>query len=227
MKKLVLVLMLIMCIPLFAQDNNFEGKATFKVSTEKDAAEFDYYIKAGSYRMDLRNENESVSILQTDENMTVLMHEQNMYMEFPKAMMDMMKKQKHDSYGEEAEDMGAPEKTGNTKELLGYNAEEWKFEDEQGNKVLMWVTDEVGNFMFIDSPMQKMKRPAWQEAISENGYFPLMITVFESDGAEKAIWEVTEITEMDVDAAMFNAPEGYEKMDMQKMMQKGMKGKNK
>ena len=225
MKKLTVILfLLIMCLPLFAQDKEFEGKASFKVTSyEEGGADFDYYIKDGSFRMDLKGEEGNVSIVQTDESMLLLMHDNKMYMEFPKAMMDMMEAQKQYKAESNENENIKPTKTGNTKEILGYDCEEWEMTDEDNNKVIMWVTDEVGNFMFMDSPMEQGDKPAWHDEISENGYFPMHITVIDEDGTKEAVWEVTELEEMELSSDVFSTPEGYEQMDMQKMMEKGMR----
>ena len=103
-------------------------------------------------------------------------------------------------------------KTGETKEILGNTAEKWTYSDGE-NKGEAWMTNEIGGFNLFDNPMQKNK-PEWQKDIETAGYFPL--EVYENG---KKVYEVTNIDKKTLDESMFQAPAGYQKMDMP-MMQK-------
>ena len=74
------------------------------------------------------------------------------------------------------------------------------------------MTQELGSFKLFDNPMLDEDKAQWQKDFEAGGYFPL--EVYENG---KKVFEVTGIEKKSLDGSMFEAPTGYQKMDMPKM----------
>ncbi len=162
MKKFNIVLALIIFLLAgitFAQDA-FEGKVIFEVQEEGNKQVMDYYAKDKRFRMDMPEKGGSVIFDSQKFKMYVIMDEQKMYME--NSMMPMT-----------AGAGGSISKTGETKNILGYDCEKFLF-DQKDMKGEAWMTKELGAFMFFMESQQDM--PDWQSEVLDAGYFPLHVT---------------------------------------------------
>ncbi len=191
-----------------AQDE-FEGKVTINVFDGDQAHTMEYYVKGSKIRFDANEEGHEGHVIMDPSNkqFLVVMPQQKMYMsmqipDYSSNSGDNSSMDKDVSF----------EKTGETKQILGYTAEKWtyKSKDDQGEA---WMTKDIGGFKMFDNPMQKNK-PQWQKDLATSGYFPL--EVYENG---KKVYEVTNIDKKSLDESMFEAPVGFKKMDMP-MMQK-------
>jgi hypothetical protein len=182
----------------------FEGKVTFNVYDNGELQTLEYYVKGDKIRFD-SNEQGQVIMDPTAKQFMVIMPQQKMYvvMQIPDTKM-----KSEDTPG--MSDAAKFNKTGETKEILGYTAEKWTYKDgdDEGEA---WMTREIGAFKMFNNPMQEDK-PQWQKDIEEAGYFPL--EVYENG---KKVFEVTNIKKESLDQSMFEAPAGYQKMDMPTM----------
>ncbi len=162
--------------------------------------------------MDIEAE-EQMSIIFTDENMLMLMPSQKMYMDYPKSMLDMMMQQQGEESSEEfdAEDL-EKYKTGKTKTILGYECEQWLYEDENGTSEI-WATDELGHFLFAENPMQQ-GGGSMMNMFNETEFFPLVVVVKTSDGQTEVELTAREVKKQEIADSRFSAPEGYQKITM-------------
>lgn len=206
---LIISLMVFTFLPDNYSQEKFEGKVTINVYDEGEAHTLDYYVKGNKLRFDANEEGQHGQIIMDPvaKQFMVVMPEQKMYMvmQIPDTKMNSENTGKTNSNEKFV-------KTGETKEILGYTAEKWTYSDGE-NKGEAWMTKEIGGFNLFDNPMQENK-PEWQKDIETAGYFPL--EVYENG---KKVYEVTNIDKKTLDESMFQAPAGYQKMDMP-MMQK-------
>lgn len=187
--------------------NKFEGKVTFNAYDDGTAHTVDYYVKGSKMRIDANENGRQGQVImdQTAKQFMVIMPQQKMYM----VMQIPDTKTESDNSQESKDDKGFT-KTGETKDILGYTAEKltYKDGDVEGE---VWMTKEIGGIQLFDNPMQQDK-PQWQKDIEEEGYFPLLVY----ENGEK-VFEVTNIEKKSLDDSMFEAPAGYQKMDMPAM----------
>jgi hypothetical protein len=189
--------------------SQFEGKVTFKVFDEGEPHLMDYYVQGNKIRFDTKEEGQAGQIIwdTSTKQFMVIMPQQKMYMvmEVPESQM-------------KSEDLGALgkntrfTKTGETKKILGYTTEKLIYKDgkDQGEA---WMTQELGAFKLFDNPMQKNEdKPQWQRDFEAGGYFPL--EVYENGNK---VFETISIEKKSLDKSMFEAPAGYQKMDMPTM----------
>jgi len=192
----------------FAQEH-FEGKVTFKVFDEGKSQVMDYYVLGNKIRFDTKEEGQEGQIIwdTSTKDFMIIMPQQKMYMvmQVPESQL-------------KTEDLGALgknakfTKTGETKKILGYTAEKLIYKDgeDQGEA---WMTQEIGGFNLFNNPMQNSEeKPQWQKDFEAGGYFPL--EVYENG---KKVFEMVSIEKKSLDKSMFEAPAGYQKMDMPTM----------
>jgi hypothetical protein len=203
MKKFNIVLALIIFLLAgitFAQEA-FEGKVIFEVQEEDNKQVMDYYAKDKRFRMDMPEEGGSIVFDSQALKMYVIMDEQKMYME--SQMMPL-------SMG----GAGSVNKTGDTKTILGYDCEKFVFEQED-LKGEAWMTKELGAFMFFMESQQEM--PAWQSEVLDAGYFPLQVTQFNKRENSQSVYNVIEVTPMELSSDLFVPPANYQKLDLMNM----------
>lgn len=192
----------------YAQEN-FEGKVTFNVFDNDEMHTMDYYMKGGKILFDAKEKEGRGQFIMDPaaKQILIIMPDQKMYMEMP------MPEGEINSETEKEMNKDAEfSKTGETKEILGYNAEKWiyKNSDDQGEA---WLTKDIGSFIWFSNPMmQDENKPQWMKDLNEGGYFPLIVT---ENG--KKVFEVTNVEKKSLDNSMFEPPAGFQKMDMPNM----------
>lgn len=184
----------------FAQDA-FEGKVIFEMQEEGNKQVMNYYAKDKKFRMDMPEKGGSVIFDSQKFKMYVIMDEQKMYME--NSMMPMT-----------AGAGGSISKTGETKNILGYDCEKFLF-DQKDMKGEAWMTKELGAFMFFMESQQDM--PDWQSEVLDAGYFPLHVTQHNTRKNVTSIYDVKEVTPMELSDDLFVVPSSYQKMDLMNM----------
>jgi hypothetical protein len=200
MKKLNIVLALIIFLLAgitFAQEA-FEGKVIFEVQEEGNKQVMDYYAKDKKFRMDMPEKGGSVIFDSQKFKMYVIMDEQKMYME--NSMMPTS-----------AGAGGSISKTGETKNILGYDCEKFLF-TQKDMKGEAWMTKELGAFMFFMESQQDM--PDWQSEVLDAGYFPLHVTQHDERRNVTSVYDVKEVTPMELSDDLFVVPSSYQKMDL-------------
>ena len=180
---------------------SFEGKVVFDVREDGDQQVFNYFAKDKRFRMDMPEKGGSILFDSHNFKMYVIVDEQKMYMETP--MMPTS-----------AGAGGSISKTGETKNILGYDCEKFLFKqkDVEGEA---WMTKELGAFMFFMESQQEM--PEWQNEVLDAGYFPLQVTQHDLRKNVTSIFKVKDVTPMTLSSDLFEVPSSYQKFDLLNM----------
>lgn len=197
-KMFFALIMLLLTGSLFAQDT-FEGKVIFEVQDGSEQQVMDYYAKDKKYRMEMPDKGGTILFDSNKLMMYVLMDKEKMYMESQMMPLSM------GSGG------GSVSKTGETKTILGHECEKFVFEQEDLSGEA-WMTKDLGAFMFFMESQQDM--PSWQQEIVDAGYFPLQVTQHSKRENKTSVYNVIEVTLMDLSDDLFVVPDSYEKIDL-------------
>lgn len=212
-------LLILFFISVKSYSQSFEGEIVMKV-TDKDQdtpQTIDYYCKGSKIRFESQNHEGmgGAMVLDTKSyDALILMPAQKMYMAYNYksvlgSVSDTMSK---------AMEKGNVKMTGETKNINGYTCEKWTFKDDDGTTGEAWMTKGIGNFFFFDNPMGgRSDQPEWQKKLTNEGYFPMMVTTKNEDGEVESTMEVTKIEPKSLDESLFSPPAGYKKMDMPMM----------
>lgn len=190
--------------------NAFQGKVVFSVVADGEEQVMDYLAKDNKFRMEVPDEGGYMLFNTKTSKMYIVMDEQKMYMETDLQGMG------NDSEGS----AGSFTKTGETKNILGYDCEKFLFVDED-SKGEAWMTKELGSFMFFSQNQQGVAD--WQNEVLKEGYFPLQVTEYDADGKVESNYKVVEVTPKELSSDMFTLPSSYQKLDMGNL--KNMMGK--
>ena len=196
----------------FAADG-FEGKVTFAMSGNKGRAQtMDYTMKGSAVRMDMNAEGHSVTNIMDmgKREMTMLMHEQHMYMVMPMKLPAEAK-------AKEMEANVQIEKTGQTETILGYLCRQVLVKDK-GNTTELWLADGLGTFMGMGGGGGGRGGPAgpskWEQALKGVGGFPLRVVTHDASSKETFKMEVTKIAPGPQPDSEFTPPSDYQKFSM-------------
>jgi hypothetical protein len=188
-----------------AQD--FEGKVSFNVFENDEFHPMEYLIKGSKFRFESNEQGRQGAIVMdvTARQFMIIMPEQKMYM-----VTNFPDRQTESGYTDDKDKDAKFMKTGETKEILGLTAEKWVYKngDKEGEA---WMAKGLGTFKFFDNPMVKNK-PEWQQEIVKEGYFPLLVY-----DKGKKVYEVTKIEKQSLDNSLFEAPAGFQKMEVPNM----------
>ncbi|PID59842.1 MAG: hypothetical protein CR986_04690 [Ignavibacteriae bacterium] len=218
LKKFFIGLLLILTAQSFltAQDK-FEGKIKIKMTYDNGNFFIDYYIKDADIRMDMKSKDNVSSIVIGEKKSFVLMPENKQYLDLDNALFTKMQNllgNTDDDNTKEEEVLDITKfKTGKTKDILGYECDQWVFNDDEDDyEVEAWVTDELGAFMLKKNPMGNSFTPTWGTNINNSGYFPLLVITKDKDGKEVSRFEAKEIIKKSLDSDYFVPPSDYEEM---------------
>ena len=193
----------------------FEGKVKFKITYDDEISYLDYFIKGDNLRIEVGDNNEGVFI-KNSEKTVILMPEEEMYMDLDKSVFSRLPDMA--GMNDEEEHEGEPVdfekfKTGKVKDINGYECHQWVFTDEdEDDEVEAWVTDELGNFMLMQSPMGAGYSPGWGSSMKNNGFFPILVITRDNSGEETSRFEATEINETSLEDNLFSPPSNYTEM---------------
>ena len=204
--KLMLALVLVAGV-LYAQD--FEGYVKYKIESGDQPVMVDYYAKGNAVRMEPEAGKAAV-ILFKDGKMYMMIPQQKMYMVYDN---ELQKKMEQYKVREKSAEMEKPQKTGETKDILGHTAEKWII-DGPDYSAEVWAAEDLGNFVMLSSPMQKNNMPDWYKDIASQNFFPLLIISKDKSGTVKGRMEVVELQEKSLPDDMFEIPGDYRKLDM-------------
>ena len=211
---LISFLMIFYTVPNFSQ-SQFEGKIVFEVSDQETSPQqINYLVKGDWFRIEVPQAATGSGAMiynQKNKTMTMIMPQQKMYMEMP---LDMSEKVQKEDVGP-----GYFKKTGESKNINGYDCDKFIFKDEEGEGVA-WMTKELGGFMFFNNPNERSSQSGWEDAVMAEGYFPMIVKIKDSSGAAKTAFKVTKIEPKTLDMSLFKPPAGFKKLDMGNMMQK-------
>lgn len=196
---------------LFAQ-NQFEGKVKFKAYDRDDMQTMSYFVKGNKFKLDPPQDEMGQGYMIYDADtkiMTLVMVEQQMYMEMPVDVAGEMMDQDNEEF--------YFNNTGETQDINGYLCEKFEFADEEGPGIA-WMTKELGTFLFLGDPEgMENSQSNWQQEIMAEGYFPMLVQQENSPGELKTIFEIDEIVPMPLSDEIFSVPAGYQKFDMPSM----------
>ena len=198
---------------IFAQAT-FEGSVKIKMTADDESFFMDYFIKADNMRMEM-NSGEEVAFIVSGGNSLVLMLQQKTYMDLNNPMFKQipgMSNMEDDDNSLEPFDINKY-RTGKTKSILGYGCEQWIInEDTDDEEVEAWVTDELGNFMFMKNPMGGDVTPNWGSSLKGKGFFPMLVITKDEDGEETSKFEVVNVDQKSLNNDLFSAPSDFEEL---------------
>lgn len=211
MKKIIIYILVLFAFNLIldAQTKEFEGYVEFKGEFygegEEEHLKMDmkYFIKGNHFRAELPSQ-EGMSILISDGKTS--------YMLIPdiKKYLDLSGFESEVNKEDNTEENIAKSKTGETKEILGHKCEKYVFK-ETDDISEVWITKELGTFMFAATPMEKS---IVNNNIFKDGFFPLEIVIKEANGKETGKVYATKIEKRKIEDKMFEIPSDYTRMDM-------------
>ena len=199
--------------------SQFEGKVVIEISSEDGGFTMDYYIKGDKMKMIMKGEGSGFGgMIMTADKSIIMMEEQKMYMEFDNKALKKLSgifggdDEADNDNGDDEEIDFSKYRTGKTKTILGYDCEQWVFE-EDGGRSEAWVTDEIGSFQLFKSPMGESYSPSWGNSLNNKGYYPLLVTSSDEDG-EVSKFEVKSVDKSSLSNSEFEPPAGYSKMSI-------------
>lgn len=197
--KLNIIIAIVVFTGISFAQSSFEGKVVFEVQEDGEHQIFNYYAKDKKFLMKMPEKGGSILFDSQKFKMYVIMDEQKMYMET--TMMPL-------STGTGG---GSITKTGETKNILGYDCEKFLFtqKDMEGEA---WMTKELGAFMFFMESQEEM--PGWQTEVLDAGYFPLHVTQHDTRKNVTGVYDVKEVTPMKLSDDVFELPSSYKKFDL-------------
>ena len=74
------------------------------------------------------------------------------------------------------------------------------------------MTKELGAFMFFMESQKEM--PSWQSEVLDAGYFPLHVTQHDTRRNVTSVYDVKEVTPMELSDDLFEVPSSYKKIDL-------------
>lgn len=210
------LLLFVLAAPLGAQ-KTFEGAVSLNVTGENGkTVAMNYLLKDGKMRLEQGADGRQMGIIMDGpgKKMLIIMTAQRMYIE-----REMLTPAEMKATGEGMK-RPAITKTGRTEIIAGYKCEHLTITGDDGTTDAC-VTSELGaSFMsFGGNPMAPPKpETSWSSSL-ERASFPL-----KAQKGDRVIMEVTKIERKSLDAALFAAPEGFQKMGMPGSMP-GMPGR--
>ena len=184
----------------------FEGTMTMQMTHAGRDMNTTYSVKGPNVRVEMPAVGPhagGVIIMNTAaETMIMLMPAQQMYIEMPMRQPPTAKTPK-----------GKVVKTGKHEKILGYDAEEWRIETDQGT-VDSWIAKGVGIAPgMLAGPMSRGPRLPGEDEMLKEGGFPLRSIFSDAEGHESVRMTVTAIERKALSDALFKPPEGWKKFD--------------
>jgi hypothetical protein len=225
-------------LPCALSAETFEGKVamTMTMAGSKDGPQsINYSIKEGLMRVDMTGGKISGGFITDFKNkqMTILMPQQQMYMVRP--MSDTGGVQRPAGMGPSHPAGTASDTTfkdtGDKETILGYVCEKYEVTTAKGTSDI-WATDQLGTFGGLSmggGPGGRHSQAAqeWEKVIKGSAFFPLRVVSTEG-GSQRFKLEVTSIDKQSLPDSLFQAPDGWRKLDLGGMMggmfQGGMPG---
>lgn len=198
LKKTILILSILTLTGIISAQNDFEGKVLIEVNYEGENQTIIYQVKDLRFRMETPDAEGAMVFDSHANKMYIIMEEQKAYMEnFMLPLND--------------NSTGSYTKTGETKNILGYNCEKFLFtQDDQTGEA--WMTKDLGGFILFGNKGTGID--SWKREVLEAGYFPVHVTEFDEKGNVKGTFEVKEITPQPLSNDLFMPPASYKKFDM-------------
>lgn len=212
---LIIFFALLVISPMLAQ-SDFEGKIKMEISSKSETSTLNYFKKGTSSRIEVTTGQKGVLIFKPDKTLMIIPDKQ-VYMEFEESILDIAAKFGGAASSEESLKEAYTEidkyKTGETKVIHGYYCEKY-FKTDELSETEMWMTNELGKFLFMPNPAQG---DSWLSDISNKSFFPMLVISRDIKSGEVSRLEVTEISQESLSGDYFDVPSGYQKMTMPDM----------
>lgn len=212
----------------------------FDVQSEGQQMEIKVLAGAEGTRFDMMGgqRGDASMVWRTDGVMLMIMHSQQMYMEFTKEMMERMRQMMQqmgrapEQPDEEIDVSGYTfEETGNTDTINGMDAFEVLVSGPDGEQSSLWMTTDTDTGLFeamvrMMEPLQQMAMPGMDNPMARfNEYEALARAQGLPDGRVIRVVDPNSGTQMTLrevipgpfDSSMFQAPDGYQKQQMPMM----------
>lgn len=186
----------------------FEGSIEFSKTIGPVEAKYIYHVKDNNVRVEELDESgqiQGIMLIDIDQNkVTALSPERKMFIDVPNRRKPR----------EVSVDYN---KTSNTRNIHGYDCEEWKVvSKDDGRSIVYWVAS--GKFSFFKGMLETLNRKDKMAVLFLNikeitSGFPMEGQEVKSDGVELTNLKVTSITEKALTSDMFQIPAGYTKFE--------------
>jgi|GEM_PF-3660242 len=207
LKYFVMIIIAALLFPAAAlAQETFEGVVKVTVTNSRgEKNDVTVYTRENALRVE-SEEGEEVkhgNILVKSDSIYIMMPTEEKYIQMP-----INTNNKIQNFADDADNL---KKAGETKEILGYQAEKWIFNDN-GADVEIWSTKELGNVVNLLNFIPDAASEVWYKNIFSEGFFPLSVTVTNSARNTVNKFEVTEIEEKELDDSDFDLPDGFTRM---------------
>ena len=223
LKNITQVISLSVGLVSLAATQTFEGVIEMQVKgpNQETLMPMKYFVKGDFIRMEMQSPRGEMAMIMDSKN--------------KKTIMLMPQMQSYMERSIDAPTQGDAKKseitkTGKTEKILGYDCEQFIMKNEKG-ETEMWAAKGLGTFVRMGmggpggGPGGRrggmggggQTPAAWEEEFRTKGLFPMRVVSLGTDGKEESRMEVTKIEKKALDAALFKAPEGWQKMDMPMM----------
>ena len=209
---LPILLILTLSTSVSFSQNLFEGKVKIKVSSDNEIFFMNYFTNGTDIKIEMLNEGSELgSFIKSGDKTIILMQAQKMYMEINDDFIKNLPNMKE----EQSEKEVKISKTGETKNINGFNCEKWIISNEEYN-VEAWVTDQLGDFTILSNPMGSGYNPLWGPVFEQGGFFPILVVSKDEDDSENK-FEVLEVEKQKLTKELFMPTSDYTKMNFPMM----------
>ena len=109
-------------------------------------------------------------------------------------------------------------KTGRKSTVLGFRCEEWDVLEADQKKETVCVADTPASFFEVPVSEAMLGSHVWMSQVFDGKHVPLRLVTFDRAGAETGRIELTKILREPEDASQFVVPEGFETVDVGKLL---------
>lgn len=112
------------------------------------------------------------------------------------------------------------EKTGETKNILGYTCAKCLAKSKDGSVTEIWAAEGLGLFMGLggSNPLRPSQPKPWEKEMMDQGFFPLLVIGHSPSGDETFRLETTSVEKQTLPDSTFSIPAGFRRFDLPNMM---------
>jgi hypothetical protein len=201
---------------------NFEGELGLSVRTPsvKDAQTMTLFVKGQRLRFDIPagldhdpqlGRSPHITLDLGLKRMTAVVDERKTAITFSLDAMEQMQKTMAAQRPQAATEPPKIEKTGRKATIAGYPCEDWELSSKNGEKATVCMSNEAAPWAALPTSAMDANK-AWAREIFDGQHLPLRIVTSSPQGETRL--EVTKIEKKPVADSVFEAPAGYQVMDM-------------
>lgn len=198
---LAMVGILMLAFPM-TKASAFEGTVQVQFESQGQRESLTFKAREGKVRFEhpeMRGMGHGIMDFQNNE-MLVVIPSQRMYM-------------RHSMEDETDTTDGELERTGETLEILGHQAELYVYR-ESDSVTELWVADGLGRFFISPDPSTTENQTQAMRELLERDVFLLKVITRDLDGNLESSLEVTDIQAGSIPASEFEIPENFREMQM-------------